>query len=33
VVINVTYSYSIVERSAKAVQESMYWIENDEIKK
>ena len=32
-VINVTYSYSIVERSAKAVQESMYWIENDEIKK
>ena len=32
-VINITYSYSIVERSAKAVQESMYWIENDEIKK
>ena len=32
-VINITYSYSIVERSAKAVQESMYWIENDKIKK
>ena len=29
---NVTYSYSIGERSARAVQESIYWIENDEIK-
>lgn len=32
VVVNVTYSYAIVETSAKAVQESRYWIDNAEIK-